>query len=135
MSTIFGPVPPPAQPSLASRITALVRDAGNLVRDHFELAALEAQRAAVGLAKVLSAAVVVSILVVTAWMSFVASGIVWATDAGVSWPVALIVAGVINLVLAVGIAFWIRGQTGELAFSATLRQVRRTAAEAQSEGP
>ena len=88
-----------------------------------------------GLTKALTAAVVVSILVVTAWLSFVASGIVWATDAGISWPVALVVAGVINLVLAAGLAFWIRGQTDEFAFSATLRQVRRTAAEATTEEP
>ena len=71
-------------PSLAHRITALVRDVGNLARDHLELAVLDAHRAAVGLAKILTAAVVISILVVTAWVTFVASAIVWATDAGVS---------------------------------------------------
>src|SRR4051812_15556266 len=114
------------QPSLSTRISALARDVGNIVRDHLELAALEAQRAAVSLAKVLSAAVVISILVVTAWLSFVASAIVWATDAGVSWPVALIVAGVANLVLAAGAVFWIRAQLGDWAFPATRRQLQRT---------
>ena len=120
-------------PSLAHRITALVRDVGNLVRDHLELAALDAHRAAVGLTKILTAAVVIAILVVTAWITFVASGIVWATDAGVSWPVALIVAGVVNLLLAGGLAFWGKSQVSELAFAATLRQLRRTAEEAKSE--
>ena len=112
-----------------------MRDVGGLVRDHLELAALDAHRAAIGLTKVLTAAVVVSILVVTAWLSFVASGIVWATDAGISWPVALVIAGALNLVLAAGLVFWIRGQKDELAFSATLRQVRRTAAETTTEEP
>ena len=120
-------------PSLAHRITALVRDVGNLVRDHLELAALDAHRAAVGLTKILTAAVVISILAVTAWLTFVASAIVWATDAGVSWPVALLIAGVINLVIAGGLVFWIKAQVGELAFAATLRQLRRTAEEAKSE--
>ena len=131
----IAPAPTPASPSLANRITALVRDVGGLVRDHLELAALDARRAATGLTKVLTAAVVVSILVVTAWLSFVASGIVWATDAGISWPVALAVAGALNLVLAAGLVFWIRGQRDEFAFSATLRQVRRTAAETTTEEP
>jgi hypothetical protein len=44
-------------PSLAHRITALVRDAGGLARDHLELAVLDAHRAAVGLTKILTAAV------------------------------------------------------------------------------
>ena len=122
-----------SSPSLAHRITALVRDAGSLARDHLELATLDAHRAAVGLTKILTAAVVVSILAVTAWLAFVASAIVWATDNGVSWPVALVIAGVINLVVAGGLVFWIKSQTGELAFSATLRQFRRTAEEAKSE--
>ena len=121
------------QPSLSTRVGALARDVGNIVRDHLELAALEAQRAAVSLAKVLSAAVVISILVVTAWLSFVASAIVWATDAGVSWPVALIVAGVANLVLAAGAVFWIRAQLGDWAFPATRRQLHRTKDEATEE--
>jgi len=122
-----------SSPSLAHRITALVRDAGSLARDHLELAALDAHRAAVGLTKILTAAVVVSILAVTAWLAFVASAIVWATDNGVSWPLALVIAGVLNLVVAGGLVFWIKSQTGELAFAATLRQFRRTVDEAKSE--
>lgn len=125
--------PPPARSSLASRVTTLVRDVGDLARDHLQLAALEAQRAAIGLTKVLSAAVIVSILVITAWLSFVASGIVWATDAGVSWPVALCIAGLLNLAVAAGVVFWMRSQAGEMAFSATVRQLRRTAEDAREE--
>jgi hypothetical protein len=120
-------------PSLAHRISALARDAGNLVRDHLELAALDAHRAAIGLTKILTAAVVISILAVTAWLTFVASAIVWATDNGVTWPVALVVAGVINVVVAGALAFWAKAQIGELAFASTLRQLRRTADEAKSE--
>jgi len=120
-------------PSLSHRVAALADDFGSLVREHLELAAVEANRAAIGLTKILTAAVVVSILAVTAWLTFVASAIVWATDAGVSWPVALVVAGVINLVVAVVLVLWAKAQIGELAFSATLRQLRRTADEAKSE--
>ena len=126
MATTFSQATPQAaQPPLSSRITALARDVADIVRDHLELAALEAQRAAISLAKVLSAAVVVSILVVTAWLSFVASAIVWATNEGVSWPVALVVAGIANLVLAAGAVFWMRAQLGDWAFPATRRQLQR----------
>ena len=128
MATTFSRVaPPPAQPSLASRVTTLARDVGNLVRDHLELAALEAQRAAISIAKVLSAAVIVSLLVITAWLTFVTGAIVWATDNGVSWPVALVVAGIVNLVVAGGGVLWIRRQLGDWAFPATRRQFKRTA--------
>jgi uncharacterized membrane protein YqjE len=120
-------------PSLTHRITSLVRDAGNLVRDHLELATLDAHRAAIGLTKILTAAVVIAILAVTAWITLVASAIVWATDAGVTWPAALAAAGVINLIVAVILAFWARSQVKDMAFAATLRQLRRTAEEAKSE--
>ena len=76
---------------------------------------------------------VIAILAVTAWITFVASAIVWATDTGVSWPVALAAAGVINLVVAAILGFWAKSQVKDMAFAATLRQLRRTAEEAKSE--
>jgi hypothetical protein len=126
------PPPPSAAaagqpPSLASRAGMLVRDVRDLALDHLELAALEAQRAVYGLTKMLTAAVVISILVVSAWLALVSGGIVWATANGVSWPVALLIAAVVNLALAGALAFWIKGQAVDLMFSATLRQLRRTA--------
>lgn len=114
-------------PSLASRAGMLVRDVRDLACDHLELAALEAQRAGQSLTKMLTAAVVISILVVSAWLALVSGGIVWATENGVSWPLALLIAAIVNLALAGALAFWIKGQTGDLMFSATLRQLRRTA--------
>lgn len=127
-----GPRPTSAAPaSLATRVTDLVRDAGNLARDHMELAVLEAQRAGIGLTKVLSAAVVISVLVITAWLSFVAGFIVWITDTGVSWPAALAIGGIVNLVLAGVAALWVRKQKDAWAFDATLRQLRRTRDEAK----
>ena len=121
----------PGVASLATRVTDLVRDAGNLARDHLEIAVLEAQRAGIGLTKVLSAAVVISVLVITAWLSFVAGFIVWITDTGVSWPGALALGGIANLVLAGVAALWIRKQKNAWSFEATLRQLRHTAEDAK----
>ncbi len=122
----------PMRAPLAARVTALVRDVRDLAHDHLELAALEAQRAAVGLARMLSAAVVVSVLVASAWIALVAAGIVWATEAGIGWGAALATAALVNALLAAGIAWWIRAHAGELMFAATLRQMRATAADAQA---
>jgi uncharacterized membrane protein YqjE len=111
-------------PSLATRISNLARDVREIAADHVELAVLEAQQAGIGLAKILCGAVVISILLVTAWLALVASAIVWATSEGVSWTGALIIAAVINIVAGAILAFWMKSQVGELLFSATLRQLR-----------
>ena len=119
--------PRPKRPGLVTSALAVLRDIRNLASDHLELIALEAQRASFGLVKILCAAIVVSILVVTAWIALIAGAIVWATSAGISWPWALLVAALGNLLVGTIIVFWIRGQVPELMFSATLRQFRRDA--------
>lgn len=120
----------PPHPSLTSRLVRLTQEAWSLVRDHLELAALDARRAAMGLAKMVTAAVLVSVLVVTAWLLFVASLIVWATDHGVNWVVALAAGGAVNVLVAIVLLVWIKGHAKELGFEATLRQLRQTAEDA-----
>ena len=115
----------PTPPSLALRVRALLRDVRDLTCDHLELAALEARRAGSGFARMVCAAVVISILLVTAWLALLAGAIVWATSAGVAWPGALAIAALVNVVLGIVLALWMRKQAGELLFAATLRQLRR----------
>lgn len=124
---------PPA--SLAQRFVRLVRDAGALARDHVELAALDAHRAAMGLTRIIAAAVVASVLVVSAWLAFLGGAIVWATDNGANWPAALAIAALVNLALAGALLLWVKGLTREIGFAATLRQLRRTAEDARLEMP
>lgn len=123
----------PEPPSLALRAKALARGVRDLVCDHLELAALEARRAGAGFARMVCAAVVISILWVSAWLALVAGAIVWATSAGVPWPAALAIAAVVNVVAGAAIALWIRKQAGELLFAATLRQIRRDVAAPKGE--
>jgi uncharacterized membrane protein YqjE len=103
---------------------AALRNAKGLVHDHAQLALLEVQRASLGLVKIIGAAVVISVLVVSAWMGLVAAGVVWAVGAGASWGVAIAIAAVLNLVAAGALAWWIKSQVPELLFAATLRQLR-----------
>jgi hypothetical protein len=115
----------PETPSLALRAKALLNDVRDLVSDHLELAALEARRARSGVARMVGAAVVISVLWVTAWLALVAGAVVWAASAGVPWAGALAIAALVNVIAGVAIALWIRTQAGELLFPATLRQLRR----------
>jgi uncharacterized membrane protein YqjE len=128
-------VAPPSPPPLTQRIVTLVADTRELLCDHLELAALEARRAGVGLVRTLCAAVVISLLVVTAWLALVAASIVWVTDAGVGWAVAVACAALANVLLAAGVAWWLRSQARDLLFAATLRQLRRTAGAAEGDAP
>ncbi|HZP86513.1 MAG TPA: phage holin family protein [Burkholderiales bacterium] len=94
-----------------------------LLREHFVLGVLEAQRAGLHLAYVLAAVLVVSVLVVTAWLAIVTAIVAWLASANVSWPIVFIVAAVLNLIAAALVAWWAKRQVSELPFSATLRQL------------
>lgn len=118
----------PEGPTLAVRVKALLRDVRDLACDHLELAALEARRAGAGFARLVGAAIVISILWVSAWLALVAGAIVWATSAGVPWPGALAIAAIVNVIAGAALALWMRKQAGELLFAATLRQLRHDVA-------
>lgn len=111
----------------AASLAANVRD---LACDHLELAALDARLAANGLARLVSATVIVSVLAVTAWLAAVAAGVVWVTSNGMNWPSALLVAAALNLALAGAGVWWARRNAGDEWFAATLRELRRTRAAA-----
>ena len=108
-----------------SKLTIAWTNVKGLVHDHALLAVLELQRAGISLVKMVAAGIIISILVVSAWMAFVAAAVVWAVGAGASWGIALVVAAIVNIAVAVGIAFWGKSQIPDLLFAATLRQLRK----------
>lgn len=131
-------VAPPAadaepRASLSASAHLLARRARALAADYALLAVLDARRAAVALAWLLSAGLAVAVLVVTAWLALVAGAIVWALGAGASWPAALAVAALLNLVAAAAVALWMRGFFAELPFAATLRQLKGDAPKEEKE--
>jgi len=123
----LGAEPAPPIPGVADRLLQAMPDARRLAVDHLELATLEAQRAANGLVKILCGAIVISLLIVTAWMALVAGGAIWVTDKGFSLPAAMAMAAGVNIVVAVLVGLWIRGQWPDMLFAATLRQLRHGA--------
>ncbi|HEX2197786.1 MAG TPA: hypothetical protein VHG88_04085 [Burkholderiales bacterium] len=111
-------------PGLGSALSQLVSDTRQLAADFAHLAVLDARRAGVRLAMLLSAGLLIAILLITAWMGFVAAGIVWMFDRGVSWPLAIAIAALINIAGAAGLAWWARHLVSEMPFTALLRQLR-----------
>lgn len=109
---------------LGSALAQLVSETRQLAADFAHLAVLDARRAGVRLAMLLSAGLLIAILVITAWMGFVAAGIVWMFDRGVSWPLAIAIAAFINIAGAAALAWWARHLISEMPFTALLRQLK-----------
>ena len=116
-----------------SKVALAWTNVKGLVQDHALLAVLELQRAGISLVKMVAAGIFISILLVSAWMGFVAAAVVWAVGAGASWGLALVVAAIVNIVVAVAIAFWAKSQVPDLLFAATLRQLRKDAPNPEKE--
>lgn len=122
-----------APSSWADRVRRLSLDVRLLAHDHAELAVLEAQRAGHTLVRSIIAAVVISVLVATAWLGVIAAIVVWMTDAGISWPVALLIGAAACLVTAGVIGWWVVKNADEMMFSATLRQLRASKETVEAE--
>jgi uncharacterized membrane protein YqjE len=111
--------------SPSSKLALAWTNVKGLVQDHALLAVLELQRAGISFVKMVAAGIIISILVISAWMGLVAAAVVWAVGAGANWSVALIVAAIVNIAVAFGLALWAKKQIPDLLFAATLRQLKQ----------
>ena len=111
-------------PGLGEVIGRLLGELRQLVADYAELGILDARRAAIRLAWILGAVLVAAVLVVTSWMGLVAASIVFAWGRGASWPIALGIAALFNLVAAAVLGWFTLRLAKELPFTALLRQLR-----------
>jgi uncharacterized membrane protein YqjE len=125
MNSTYAPPHRPMPMTAGTRLSLALANIKALVQDHALLAVLEVQRAGVSLVKIIIAGIVISILVVSGWMGLVAAAVGWAVGAGANWALAILVAALVNVAVAVGIAFWAKKQVPDLLFSATLRQLRK----------
>lgn len=114
----------PQTASLGEVVGRLLGEGRQLVADYAELTVLDARRAAIRLAWILGSVLVAAVLIVTAWVVLVASGIVLAWGHGASWPLALAIAAVLNLVGAAALGWFTLKLAKELPFTALLRQLR-----------
>src|SRR5436190_23871710 len=93
-------------PGLGQVLGRLLGETRQLVADYAELTVLDARRAAIRLAWILGCVLVAAVLIVTSWMGLVAAGIVFAWGHGASWPIALAIAALLNLVAAGALAWF-----------------------------
>ncbi len=104
---------------LARAAAAFKRVAGSYAL----LAVLDMRRAAVQLAWIVGGGIVITVLLVTAWLASVVALAVWLLGQGMSWPAVLVVAASLNVVAA-GLVVWRMRNVFQIApFAATLRQL------------
>lgn len=98
-----------------------------LAADYAVLGVLDLRRAAVQLAWLVGAGIVIAVLAVSAWMAGVTALIAYLLAREVSWPLALVVAGAVNLVGAGLVAWRLKAVLSDVPFAATLRQLKAEA--------
>lgn len=103
--------------------TLLLKYSRRLLADYALLVVLDIRRAALQLAVALSAVLVVTVLITTAWLACVGAVIAWVQGHD-GLPGALGFAALGNLVAALALGWWVRGRLTEKPFAATLRQLR-----------
>jgi uncharacterized membrane protein YqjE len=133
MNATYAPPHRPTPMTAGTRLSLAWANAKALVQDHALLAVLEVQRAGVSLVKIIIAGIVISILVVSGWMGIVAAIIGWAVGQGANWALAVLIAALVNIAVAVALAFWAKKQVPDLLFAATLRQLRKDAPHGENE--
>jgi uncharacterized membrane protein YqjE len=111
-------------PNVLSEVAGLWHELRELAHDQLRLAALETQQAGVSLAMMLGLGVIVAVLIVTAWLTLVAAGVLWMIDSDIAWPLSLLAAIIVNLVAATGLVLVIRRISRNLLFSATRRRLQ-----------
>ena len=107
-----------------------------MVSNYATLAVLDARRAAVQFAWLVAGGILISVLVVTAWLAAVIALAVWLLGNGMSWPAVLLIAGAVNLVGAAIVAVRLRSVFEYAPFEATLHQIKSDspAAHAKADG-
>jgi uncharacterized membrane protein YqjE len=129
MSDPSGPdIPRPSRMSLLAHVGELWASLTGWGGRLFELMSLETRQAVRALALMLAAALVAILLGVTAWFTAVAGILLWVVRAGVSWPLALTLAAVLNLAVAGLLLYGVKRSSRKLLFTATRRQLRPNAA-------
>jgi uncharacterized membrane protein YqjE len=103
------------------RVFATLR---RMASNYATLAVLDVRRAAVQFAWLVAGGILISVLVVTAWLAAVVALAVWLLGNGMSWPAVLLVAAGLNIVGAAVVGMRLRAVFQHVPFEATLRQIK-----------
>ena len=116
--------PRSAEPGIFEGAGSLLREMRGIAHDYMALVALETKRAGQSLMIMMAAAVMMAILLVSAWLGLVAAAVFGMMAAGMAPGWAMLVAVAANLLVAAGLYFLIRHKRQDLAFPATIRNLR-----------
>ncbi len=117
---------PANESSLLDDARALWGEVRGLSHDRFQLAALETQQAGVSLVNMVIAGVLVAGLLCGAWMGLLAAAVLGLVENGVMARSAILLAVVLNLLLALVFCRVIHRKSRYLQFPATLHSLKPT---------
>ena len=109
--------------SVLGELSGTFASARQFISDFLELLSLETRRAGLTLVWMVACGAVVAILVVTAWLGFMAALALWIVSLGVPWVTAVIGISSANLLAAAIVISACMRMSRDLLFSATRRQL------------
>jgi hypothetical protein len=111
-------------PGLLDDVKSLWSEVRGLTYDHLQLAALETKLAGESLVSMIAAGVIVAVLLVTAWLGLVGAAVLALIDSGMLASIAMLLAVLINIIVA-GVLFKVIAMKSQnLRWSATLRSLK-----------
>ena len=112
-----------AFPGVLDGVKSLGTSLRGLAHDHLRIIALETRLAGESLINMIAASVALAVLVVSAWLLVVAIGVVLLVGSGVGIIFAMLLAAILNLVMAFFLYCTIRKMSPRLGFPATIRSL------------
>ncbi|HEX2825328.1 MAG TPA: hypothetical protein VHP37_03205 [Burkholderiales bacterium] len=118
------PPPETQETSFLEPIERTFASLKKLATNYALLGVLDARRAAMQFAWLIGAGILITVLVVTAWLAGVVALAVWLFGQGLSWPAVLLIAAGLNLVGAGIVGLKVKNVFDQKPFSALLRQIK-----------
>jgi uncharacterized membrane protein YqjE len=119
----YAPQAEPHEASIMEPIERAFAALRRLATNYALLGVLDMRRAAVQFAWLIGAGIMMTVLVVTAWLALVVGLAVWMFGQGMSWPAVLAIAALLNLAAAAFVGWRVKHIFDQKPFSATLRQL------------
>ncbi|MDB5903674.1 MAG: hypothetical protein JWM26_2552 [Betaproteobacteria bacterium] len=123
-SSHYAPQPESHEASIMEPIERTFAALRRLATNYALLGVLDMRRAAVQFAWLIGAGIMMTVLVVTAWLALVVALAVWMFGQGLSWPAVLSIAALLNLAAAAFVGWRVKHIFDQKPFSATLRQLK-----------
>ncbi|MBU2568789.1 MAG: phage holin family protein [Gammaproteobacteria bacterium] len=121
--------PPPSESSILEDTQTLWHELHGLAYDRLRLATLETQRAGQSLVTMIISGVMIALFLSSAWMGLMVVVVVELIEKDVTLSSAILLAVVVNLLIALILFSVIRLKARDLGFPATLRSLKTDATQ------